>query len=145
MRSAFSSLAPESLADQIAGSKGDQQRSGGMLLHLLLDTFFQLVDIGIAQPVGARLHSAGEGICDGGDSRVIADGHRRSGDLCGCSTLTQSLGACLQSVGEHCRKSGRLVLDGRSHAPNAATYSTAAPSAVRAFRSFGVWDAFAVI
>src|SRR5712671_7876724 len=59
-RSASSWLAPERLADQITSAERDEQRSGGVFLDLLFNAFLELVEIRIAQPVGARLHSAGE-------------------------------------------------------------------------------------
>src|SRR6185312_13485067 len=64
-------LPPQHFADQITGAQRDQQRTSGMLFHLLLDACLDLVEIGVAQPLRALLHSSRQSVGHGSDAGIV--------------------------------------------------------------------------
>src|SRR6476469_5316775 len=111
-----------------------------MLLDLLLDSGLELVEIGVAQPLGAGLHSVGEGTGHGDDAGITRHDRRRAvgrgagGEL----VLAKRLRAGLESIGEHRWYRRCLLPDRRRDALHTPGHSTVLGAAWRAALVVGI-------
>src|SRR5215831_20241131 len=116
-------LLSQCLAQQIAESDRDQQRSTRMLFDLMLDARPEIVEIGLAKPVGGRLH-AGRNLLRhlGGTSLGHADADRAplSGEGSGArsdrrAAAAKLVGARVEGVGQGVLQRSRTIAYGTAH------------------------------